>query len=197
MHTGTVSLDDVGLDELDTPDRGVMVRVQHGDEEALGLLYARYHRVLYAIALRITGDRSAAEEVLQDTFHAVWRSAWSFQRDGSVRSWLYGIVRNRAIDLTRSRNYHALQREVAEDRTVPSPFLVESLVETAELCTTVRAALAELSPSQRQAIELTYYGGLTSVAIAARLGKPVGTIKTRLRLALTYLQRSLIDNKHD
>jgi RNA polymerase sigma-70 factor (ECF subfamily) len=169
-------------------DEELIRRVLRHDEPALGLIYERYGRLVYTIALRITGDREAAEEVMQDVFQAVWQGAASFQPNGSFSAWLMGIARHRAIDLTRSRRYRARAREEALDLDFTGAAAGDSVVDTLALRAVVRTALAELPLAQRQALELAYYGGLTHVQIAGRLGEPVGTIKSRMRLGLTRLR---------
>ncbi|HET9224454.1 MAG TPA: sigma-70 family RNA polymerase sigma factor [Roseiflexaceae bacterium] len=166
-------------------DEELVRRVLRREESALGAIYDRYSRLVYTIALRITGDREAAEEVMQDVFQAVWQGVGSFQPGGSFAAWLTGIARHRAIDLTRSRRYRARARESAlEEYAASDSAAADALV----LRTVVQEALHELPPTQREAIELAYYGGLTHVEIAGRLGEPVGTVKSRMRLGLTRLR---------
>jgi RNA polymerase sigma-70 factor (ECF subfamily) len=172
-------------------DEELIVLVQRRQEAALGALYDRYIRLVYTIALRITGDRETAEEVVQDVFQSVWQAAGSFQSGvGSPSAWLMGITRHRAIDATRSKR----ERERARERTLEDlqPRGDESNLDHEVgqrlLRETVRLALEELPSTQRQAIELAYYGGLTRSEIAERLNEPLGTIKTRLRLGLLKLR---------
>ena len=173
------------------------MRVLRREEPALGAIYDRYCRLVYAVALRITGDRQAAEEVTQDVFQAVWQCAGSFQPGGSLAAWLMGIARHRAIDMTRSRRYRARAREeLLEEHSPSNSAANDSPADTLVLRTVVRAALAELPPMQREAIELAYYGGLTHVEIAGRLGEPIGTIKSRMRLGLARL-RNLLHAVHE
>jgi RNA polymerase sigma-70 factor (ECF subfamily) len=162
------------------------------EEPALSAIYDRYCRLVYTIALRITGDREASEEVTQDVFQAVWQGAGSFQPGGSFSAWLVGIARHRAIDVTRSRRYRARMREETLDTyTSSNAAASDAPADGLVLRTVVRSALDELPPAQRQAIELAYYGGLTHNEIAGRLGEPVGTVKSRMRLGLTRM-RSLL-----
>ncbi|WP_298404444.1 sigma-70 family RNA polymerase sigma factor [uncultured Chloroflexus sp.] len=162
------------------------------EEAALGVLYDRYASLVYAIALRVTGDRQTAEEVMQDVFQSIWQTAGGFQRQtGVVAAWIIGITRHRAIDVLRSKRERARHREVTgiDVRTLPpSAGGVEGDVEQRILYEAVRAALADLPSAQRQAIEMAYYGGLTQTEIAERLGEPLGTVKTRLRLGLIKLR---------
>jgi RNA polymerase sigma-70 factor, ECF subfamily len=172
-------------------DEELLALVVRRQEAALGAIYDRYGRLVYTIALRITGDRETAEEVVQDVFQNVWQAARSYQPGiGSFSSWLLGIARHRAIDATRSKRERARTREQALDfdRPAGDEASLENTVAQGMLRDTVRAALDALPPNQRQAIELAYYGGLTRAEIAERLGEPLGTIKTRLRLGLLKLR---------
>jgi RNA polymerase sigma-70 factor (ECF subfamily) len=171
-------------------DEELIARVSWREEPALGEIYDRYNRLVYSIALRIVGDRESAEEVVQDVFQAVWLSAGSFQPSGSFSAWLIGITRHRAIDATRSKRYRARAREDLLDDTRLAG-AGESAADTLMLRSVVRAALEQLPHSQRQAIELAYYGGLTHNEIAVRLGEPVGTIKSRMRMGLMKLRELL------
>ena len=170
-------------------DEELVWRVLRREESALGAIYDRYGRLVYTIALRITGDREAAEEVTQDVFQAVWQGAGSFQPGGSFAAWLTGIARHRAIDVTRSRRYRARAREAAlDEHTAGDSAAGDAPSDALVLRAVVQEALRELPPAQRQAIELAYYGGLTHAEIAGRLGEPVGTVKSRMRLGLTRLR---------
>ncbi len=181
-------------DPTSLPDEALVTLVSRRDEAALGILYDRYIRLVFSVALRITGDRQTAEEVVQDVFQNVWLSAHTYQLSaGAVSSWLLGITRHRAIDATRSKRERARNREQALDITFMSPASggPEDELDKRLQRDAVRDALAELPSNQRQAIELAYYGGYTGAEIAERLGEPVGTIKTRLRLGLLKLRDRL------
>ena len=172
-------------------DEELLVLVIRRRERALGQLYDRYGRLVYTIALRITGDRQTAEEVVQDVFQNVWQAAGSYQAGvGQFSAWLLGITRHRAIDATRSKRERARTREQALDVGIPlsDESDIERDVARSLLRDTVRAALQELPTNQRQAVELAYYGDLTRAEIAERLGEPLGTVKTRLRLGLLKLR---------
>lgn len=172
-------------------DEELLALVLRRREAALAAIYDRYGRLVYTVALRITGDRQTAEEVVQDVFQNVWQAAGTFQPGvGAFSSWLLGIARHRAIDATRSKRERARSREQALDFEPPvgDESGLDRTVEQGLLRDEVRGALAELPSAQRQAIELAYYGGLTRAEIAARLGEPLGTIKTRLRLGLLKLR---------
>jgi RNA polymerase sigma-70 factor (ECF subfamily) len=172
-------------------DEELLALILRRQEVALGAVYDRYGRLVYAVALRITGDRETAEEVVQDVFQNVWQAAGTFQpRAGAFAAWLLGITRHRAIDATRSKRERARAREQTLDFEVAvgSDKAIEREVGQALLGDAVRKALAELPPNQRQAVEMAYYGDLTRAEIAERLGEPLGTIKTRLRLGLMKLR---------
>ena len=162
-----------------------------GREQALGELYDRFGGAVYRLALRVTGDRGAAEEITVDTFMQVWQQAARFNADeGSLQSWLFTIARCRAIDRVRSAK--AVKRTQADDTTaeqhVERP---DETVELAERRRLVREAITGLTPSQRVALELAYFEGLSHAQIAERLGEPLGTVKTRVRQGMIALRRTL------
>lgn len=171
-------------------DVALIARIRKRDEAALLELYDRYQRLLMALALRIVGDRETAEEVLQDVFVRAWEGSKTFdERRGSVSSWLFGITRNRSIDVLRSAQHRARNREREE---LPEQRGDDS--DLAEFATTrvlVRQALDRLSPERRGPVELVYFGGLTHQEAARALGTPLGTTKGRIRAALDQLRALL------
>jgi len=172
-------------------DEALIELIVRRDGEALGALYDRYGRLVFAVALRITGDREIAEEVTQDVFHNAWQGAGGFRvGSGTCSAWLMGITRHRAIDATRSRRFRARARE--DDLTIEYPSSAENdpLYQVDQQLTRemIRSALNELPQNQRQTIELAYYGNLTGAEIAERLGEPLGTVKTRMRLGMQKLR---------
>ncbi len=173
-------------------DDELVALVARRDEAALGHIYDRHGALVYAIALRVTGDRQTAEEVVQDVFQAIWQTAAGYQPGrGPAVAWVIGIARHRAIDATRSRREKARTREQAiggPDGLLEIPGGPDPAAADLDTREAVRAALASLPPAQRQAVELAYFGGLTRVEIADRLGEPIGTVKTRLRLAMLKLR---------
>ena len=171
-------------------DAGLVRRILNGDEIALSALYDRYGRLVYSVSLRILRDTGAAEEVLQDIFHQLWRLAGSFDLErGSLSSWLMVMARNRSIDRLRRRGPAA----AANPGEVLSPlkFDLESDVAQKQMIGRVRSALEALPEAQRKAMELAYFEGLTQSEIADRTGDPLGTVKTRLRTALASLKKAL------
>lgn len=188
---------DSGYPNGTTPsDHALIAHICQGREDALAHLYDRYGGVLYTIALRITGDRSTAEEVIQDVFHAVWRSAGGFHIEGDVRGWLFGITRHRAIDATRGRHYRAHEKNIALDdlRTTSATTDVEAQALSTLGRQAMRSILATLPAEQRHVIELAYYAGCTCADIATRTSTPLGTVKTRLRLAMTKMRELFSDD---
>ncbi|HKQ56648.1 MAG TPA: sigma-70 family RNA polymerase sigma factor [Candidatus Eisenbacteria bacterium] len=171
-------------------DRSCMSRLQAGDTKALEELYDRYSPMLYAVVLRIVGRVADAEEVLQDSWVQAWRRAatWDPAR-GNAAAWLLTLARSRAIDRIRS----VTARQRAETAApVPDPLTVadEPAASAAQRQSRERmaAALGSLTPSQREVIELAYFGGLSQTEIAARVGAPLGTVKSWTRQGLMRLR---------
>lgn len=168
--------------------------VARGDREALGLLYDRHAPLLLALGVRIFSDRREAEDVLHDVFVEVWKRAGDYDpRRGSVKTWLALRMRSRCLDRVRSAAYSRGRPlsdagEVERDRaTHGAPAEVEGAPDRSR----VRAALTGLSDEQRVVLELGYFEGLSSTEIAERLGVPVGTVKSRVRIGLGHLRRAL------
>lgn len=164
-----------------------------GDAAAFELIYERHADVAFSLAYRMCGKRLPAEDVVQEAFVSLWRSAPSYQRSrGSVRSWVLRIVHNRAIDaLRRPVGRDLLDTEEGMIERVPGGEHVEGEVERREAAGAVRGALGDLPVEQRRVIELAYFSGFTHVEIAELLELPVGTVKGRMRLALSKLRSTL------
>jgi RNA polymerase sigma-70 factor (ECF subfamily) len=168
-------------------------RMAAGDENALGELYDRWRNIVFALAARIVGDARDAEEVLEDAFWQAWRQAPRYDASrGTVGTWLLTIARSRALDRVRaqSRRLPVDERLDAESELEPEPDSGEPL-ERADERRIVRVALDELPKEQRQTLELAYFEGLSQSEIAKRTGEPLGTIKTRMRLALRKMRERL------
>jgi RNA polymerase sigma-70 factor (ECF subfamily) len=180
-------------------DGELVARAASGDERAIGALYDRYAAVLYAVAFRILRERADAEEVVLESFAQAWRDAARFDdARGSVAGWLTTIARSRALDSVRARSRRERAASAAAHEGVElTPAVGEfqsdpaRLIELDERRRQVRAALAALTPPQRQAIELAYFEGLSQSEIAERLHEPLGTVKTRVRLGMQKLRESL------
>lgn len=175
-------------------DELLMARVAAGDSAALEQLYSRYGRIAYGLALKILANAEAAEDVVQEGFWRVWNRAATFQAgSGQFAPWLFGIVRNLCIDELRRRQSRPLAfANDADDQAllaVPDAQSdLHALTWEAERRRLITGALAELPPDQRQVIELAYFGGLSQREIAEKLNHPLGTVKTRVRLALAKLK---------
>jgi RNA polymerase sigma-70 factor (ECF subfamily) len=171
-------------------DENLIRRILSGDEVALGVLYDRYGGRVYSVSKRILQDDGAAEEVLQDIFHQLWRTAASFDSArGTLGSWLLVMARNRSIERLRRRT-PAVGEGVAA--TLHGSVLdIESLMANNEMAGRVHAALQSLPEAQHEAMELAYFEGLTQSEIAKRTGDPLGTVQTRLRTALASLKAEL------
>ena len=163
----------------DTP--GLLRRLTGGDAAALGELYDRYAGLVNGLALRILRNTAEAEDVVQEVFVQIWRQAERFDPDrGSPEAWLCAIARTRALDRLRRRVSRREEPGEAAPGVTAAPRTEEALA--------VRKAMEGLSPDQRHALELAYYEGLTHTEIAARLGEPLGTVKTRIRSAMIRLR---------
>lgn len=177
-------------------DESLIRQVAELREEALSQLYDRYSDLVFSIALAIVDDRSTAEEITLDVFMRVWQKAASYRADqAKVRTWLSHIARHHAIDILRRRSIRLDHYTISWDGVPLSDTLTaqdpQELVELSLRGERVRAAIAHLPQDQKQALALAYYGGLTQVEIAEALQQPLGTIKTRLRLAMQKLRHLL------
>jgi RNA polymerase sigma-70 factor (ECF subfamily) len=162
-----------------------------GDQLALHALYERAHRIVFTLIMRITANRETAEELTVDVFHDVWRRASGYDAaNGTVLGWIVNQARSRAIDRLRFESRKKRSGDDAQPLTeaAADPRDVLELREQGEA---LRAALVALTPNERQAIEMTFFAGLTHVEAAARLNQPLGTIKTRIRSGLHKLRHAL------
>ena len=174
----------------DVADEVLVRRVaQSGDEGALSELYDRYAGLIYAAGMRYLGDRSLAEDLVQEVFTAVWRGAAGFDPElASFATWMYRITRNRAMDVIRRRR--------ARVRTVGGASQPDIREEdpTGELSRSfdVASALSRLSPAHREVLTLAYYHGLSQSEISSRTNTPLGTVKSRTTAALRALRESML-----
>jgi RNA polymerase sigma-70 factor (ECF subfamily) len=186
---------DRGVTELrDLADEDLMQLVRRGEAQAFELVYERHCNAAFSLAYRMCGSRSAAEDVVQEAFLSLWRSGARYDRArGSVRTWVLGIVHNRAIDALRRSVVHDRRR--ASDEGIEERFEARDRtdVEVARLdeAQEVRQALETLPAEQCRVIELAYFGGFTQTEIASMLNTPIGTVKGRMRLGLEKMRGQL------
>ena len=163
-----------------------------GDQLALHALYERAHRVVFTLIMRITANRETAEELTIDVFHDVWRRASRYDAaNGTVLGWIMNQARSRAID--RLRFESRKRRSHGGDVEPPAEAAADprDVLELREQGESLRAALAALTPDEREAIETAFFSGLTHAEAAARLNQPLGTVKTRIRSGLHKLRHAL------
>src|SRR5690348_6700896 len=175
---------------VSTTDGELIQRAAGGDRSAFELLYQRYARPVFGLALRRLGDRGRAEDAVQETFASIWRSAASYKPErGPGAPWLYAVARNAIVDRARSRS------DVPSDIPV-EPANEPGLGDRAEqswVSWRVHRALEELPEREREVISLAYWSGLSQSEVAEFLGIPLGTVKTRTRAALAHLADVLGD----
>ena len=171
-------------------DEDLMVLVEGGDADAFAALYDRHCRLAYSVAHKLTDEKQAAEDLTQDAFIKVWRSADGYRPErGSVRTWILSVVRNRGIDQLRAKATRRRMQEKVEAsalRSEPSEAFAQVWHEAR--LGRVREALDTLPHFQQQVLELAHFSDLTHKEIAERLGLPPGTVKGRIRLGLDKLR---------
>jgi RNA polymerase sigma-70 factor, ECF subfamily len=175
-------------------DEEVLARLQAGESWAMSVLYDRYARLVFSLALKVLNDREVAEEVVQEVFVKVWRRAGDYHVErGKFSSWLGGIAQHHAIDELRRRSVRPsaagdenAAADVADDEPAPYERAVQSIEHQQ-----ITDALKCIPDEQRYPIELAYFEGLTQQQIADRLQQPLGTIKTRMRLGMQKLKTLL------
>jgi RNA polymerase sigma-70 factor (ECF subfamily) len=171
----------------------VVQAIAAGDARALRILYERMHRLVFTLALRIAGSREAAEEIMVDVFHDIWRRAQQYDASaGTVVGWVMNQARSRALD--------RLRYETRRKRVNPSPEALHeassggdtpTVMDLRDRFRQLRSAIGVLTPDERAAIEIAYFSETSYADVAARLNQPLGTIKTRIRSGLQKLRRAL------
>lgn len=178
-------------------DEDLMGLVREGDSAAFEIVYERHRTAAFSLAYRMAGRRGVAEDIVQESFLSMWRSGARYDpARGSVRTWLLGIVHNRAIDALRRSTVHDKRRasdEGIEERFAAPDRTDETVARRGE-AEQVRGALAELPAEQSRVLELAYFGGFSQSEIADMLKTPLGTIKGRMRLGLRKLRDDLGDS---
>jgi RNA polymerase sigma-70 factor (ECF subfamily) len=180
----------------ETDDITLIKLVARAQSEALSELYDRYNRLVFSLALTIVGDHATAEEITLDVFVRVWQRAGTYQpSQAKVSTWLLAITRHHAIDILRHQDVRPESKSIPWDHQRPQPIdnphEVEDKVELALQKERIQAALAELPPDQQEALALAFFGGYTHQEISERLHQSLGTVKTRIRLAMQKLRRRL------
>ena len=186
------------MDGAQPADEDILARVGDGDAASLETLYDRYSRVVFSLILKMVRNRQVAEELTQEVYLRVWQQAATYRRDkGRFAGWILGIAHNVAIDELRRRKVRPQQ--VYDDPDLSRSFLdlpdrsphLDEIAMNGIRRRSVVEALASLPKEQREVIEMSYFSGLTQSEIAERKGEPLGTIKTRSRLALQRLRAAL------
>jgi len=187
---------DVAGDIRNLADEEVMQLVADGNPRAFELIYDRHGGAAFSLAYRMVGNRVAAEDTTQEAFLSIWRSRLRYDPSrGSVRTWVLGIVHNRAIDTLRRGSVHDRARDTIEgvEERFEAAERTEVEVARREEAAGVRSALDTLPDDQRRTIELAYFGGFSHSEIAELLGEPIGTVKGRMRLGLDKLRQRLAE----
>jgi RNA polymerase sigma-70 factor (ECF subfamily) len=181
---------------VESEDESLVQRMAAGDDAALGALYDRWYPVVHGVVSRLLRQPDDVEDIVEETFWQAWRQASRFDRSrGAVQTWLSTIARSRALDRVRAvrrRREEPLEGDdgqvVVQQAAEGDPGLDADASERRRI---VVAALSGLPAEQREALELGYFGGLSQTEIAERTGQPLGTVKTRMRLALQKLRSQL------
>ena len=179
-----------GLEDLE-----LLAKISEQDRQALAALYDRYGRRVFALAVRMLNDPVGAEEVTQDVFMSVWRRGASYtSKKGKFSTWLFSIAHNRTIDELRKRRRDRSREnaDIDDHLNVQSSDIspADAAVAQSEYAK-IRAAMEKLPEEQKNVIELSYFNGLTQTEISTKTGQPLGTVKTRMRLALKKLRTAL------
>src|SRR5512132_1664237 len=166
-------------------DGDLLQRIADGDDGAFDILYHRFARPLYGLALRMLRDRSRAEDAVQETFASIWRSAASYRPErGPGAPWLYAVARNAIVDRARSRGETTFADPPEQVSPSAGP---DEQTESAYVAWRVHRAVEDLPEHERQVVELAYWSGLSQSEIAQFLNIPLGTVKTRTRTGLSRL----------
>jgi RNA polymerase sigma-70 factor (ECF subfamily) len=177
-------------------DEELMQLVSDGDARAFEVIFDRHGGSAFSLAYRMCGRRTMAEDIVQEAFLSMWRTGARYDRGrGSVRSWVLGVVHNRAVDAFRSGAIRS-GRDVSDDgiaERIASPERTETQVASRDEAREVRGALEGLPAEQRRVIELAYFSGFTHAEIAEILELPAGTVKGRMRLGLAKMRLALTD----
>jgi RNA polymerase sigma-70 factor, ECF subfamily len=168
-------------------DAALLALVQRGDEYAMASLFDRYSKIVYSVALRVLRDPAVAEDVLQEVFMQIWRSPDGFVATrGSLGGWLAVVSRNRSIDTLRRKR----PTESVEEMALASNYNLADEAERNMMIEKARGVIHQLPVEQRKTLEMAFFDGLTHSEIAEMTGDPLGTVKTRIRSALSTLRKA-------
>jgi RNA polymerase sigma-70 factor (ECF subfamily) len=168
-------------------DADLLLLVKKGDEYAMASLFDRYSKVVYSVALRVLRDPASAEDVLQEIFMQIWRNPDGFiATRGSLGGWLAVVARNRSIDALRRKR----PTEQVDDMALSSSYNLADEAERNSMMEKARSVIHKLPVEQRKTLEMAFFDGLTHTEIAEMTGDPLGTVKTRIRSALTTLRKA-------
>jgi len=168
-------------------DAALLARIQRGDEQAMAMLFDRYSKIVYSVALRVLRDAASAEDILQEIFMQVWRNPAGFVATrGSLGGWLAVVTRNRSIDALRRKK----PTEQVEEMQLAGPGNLADESERNLMMERARGVIAHLPAEQRKTLEMAFFDGLTHSEIAEMTGDPLGTVKTRIRSALLTLRKA-------
>ncbi len=177
-----------------TSDASLVVAIGRWQQDALAEAYRRHAGAVLAVARGVLGSHDIAENVVQEVFVRLWNSPERFDPDrGSLRSWLLSQAHGRAVDMLRSNNSRRRREERDHQRDATQAFDIEREVLEGVVSGQVREFLGRLQPGEREAIELAYFGGHTYREVAAVLGQPEGTVKSRIRTGLVRLRQGLVE----
>jgi len=180
-------------------DEDLIHAIVEGKSSALGELYDRYGRLVYSLAYQVVGDSATAEEITQEVFLQVWNKAGTYQvLQGKVVTWLTSVARHKAIDSLRRKGARPEGHQIGfetEELDLVDPVGVEDQVEHSQQNLAIRRAIAHLPPDQQRALSLAYFKGMTHQEVADLIGEPLGTVKTRIRLAMLKLRQLLESEK--
>ncbi len=169
-------------------DQDLLSKIRLGDQDAMAVIFKRYGGAVFSVALRILRDPSQAEDITQEILFQLWRSSEAFVHGrGSLGAWLVVVARNRSIDALRRRK----PSDSVEDVILASNQNLESEAVRDVMIEKVRAYMKDLPPDQQKSVQLAFFEGLSHTEIAAKTGDPLGTVKTRIRLALLSLRKAL------
>lgn len=188
-YGGTALAGELQRDDV-TTDEWLLARIVEGQRDALAALYERHRHSLFGFLVRMLGDSTRAEEVLQDTLVAVWRGAHSYRGEASVRAWLFGIARRQAHSRLRRRSLELVPLDAIATPADDAPSPEDEALRRADT-QQLRRALTRLTPAHREVLVLFFLDDFAQAEISATLGIPVGTVKSRLNHAKKALAQEL------